>query len=373
MKFHYKLLFASLMITALMFGFLHLFIPGSTYNFERLHIFLFNLCSGGTILLHFTENKKNLSKKALTFLVLSVSYAVLAFLKIYIPAMVISIVLAVIVETVRIKKFSIFPLGFFRRDEPVYRKFHQASLLCLSMGLFISCMVILNNEYIKLVSMPKLKLDTFFLGFSFPLSLITMSLIFSFMKEETGAVLKIIKEAGFWTVNLGVIIFFMFIIFELLTPQIFVTSILFLAVVVIFYLYYRLGEQLQQKNFLTSGVCFLLMTAVTGIAYIILQFTSDYSPSQYKWLLRLHAFASLYGWNLCGLAVICRFKDFPIRMHSKTVIAFHWVTVLVLAPLGSYFRIFSVLAILFYALILVLILFSSGVRERQPYTSSGTA
>ena len=30
--------------TALVFGFLHLFVPGSSlYNFERLHIFLFNL------------------------------------------------------------------------------------------------------------------------------------------------------------------------------------------------------------------------------------------------------------------------------------------------------------------------------------------
>ncbi len=353
-----KILLASLMLSALIFGFLHLF-TGTDYNFERLHVFLFNLCSGGTILLYYTEGEKRLSPRASVFLFLSVLYACLAFFKYYIPAMIISVILAVIVETVRIKKFSLFPEGFFQKDEPVHKKFHQASLLCLSMGLVISCMVILNNEYLKIITnMPKLKLDTFFLGFSFPLSLITFTVMFSFMQQVPNAIIRALKEFGFWTVNLGVIIFFLFILFEKLAPQVVVTTILCCTVIMIFYLYHKLGEKLQQKNFLTSGICFLLVTAVTGIAYIIVQITPYYSPEKYKWLLRLHAFASLYGWNLCGLAVICRFDDFPIKLHSIGIISLHWVTVIILAPIGNYYSPVAVITVLCYAFILYTILFS---------------
>ena len=53
-----------LMSIALLFGFLHLFLPGFKYNFERLHVFLFNLCCGGTIILYYTEKKKKLSLTA---------------------------------------------------------------------------------------------------------------------------------------------------------------------------------------------------------------------------------------------------------------------------------------------------------------------
>jgi len=352
------------MVTALFFGFLHLFIPNFPYNFERLHVFLFNLCCGGTLIIFFTEQQDDLSAKGRIFLSIAVCYALFAFFHQYIPAMILSLVLAGIVESIRIKHFSFFPMIFFRKED-VSLKFHQASLLCLSMGLVISCLVILNNEYLKLISMPKLQLDTFFLGFSFPVSLITMSLIFSLMEKNNYKPLSCMKELGFWNVNLGVILFFLFIIFEKLLPQVFITSILFFTVCMIFILYRRMGKKLQQKNFLTSGMVFLLVTAVTGILYIFFQFTTDYSSEKYKWLLRIHSFASLYGWNLCGLSIICRYHDFPIRLHSTGIILLHWVTVIVFAPFGNYYQPLAVVATLSYIFILYILLFSKGNTFRN--------
>lgn len=356
-----RLFLMVLMFTALLFGFLHLFIPGtSLYNFERLHIFLFNLCSGGTILIYYTEGRKNLSPKATAFLVLSLTYALLAFLEVYPLSMLAAFILAVVVDSVRIKKFSLFPINFFQPEAPVAEKFHQASLLCLSMGLTISGLVIWNNEYLKLVSFEKLTLDTFFLGFSFPLSLITMAVIFSYMRTDVSRLTQRLKNMGFWNVNLGVIIFFIFIMFQKLIPQLVVTTILFISVVLIYFMYRDLGIREQQKSFLTSGMFFLWYTAITGIIYIALKFSPSYDHENLKWLLRMHSFASLYGWNLSGLAVICRKDHFPIRLHSQAVIAVHWATAIVLAPLGTYFAAFAVLSLIAYGFILYIILFSQA-------------
>ncbi|RJP93492.1 MAG: hypothetical protein C4518_06320 [Desulfobacteraceae bacterium] len=361
MSKRFRILLLILMTTALSFGFISLFTPKTIpYNFDRLHIFLFNLCSGGVVLIYFTEGRPSLSRKAVLFLCLAISYAVFAFLEIYIPVLVLTLALMAIVESVRIQRFSFFPFDFFKPRVPVSEKFHQASLLCLSMGLFISSLVLLNNEYLKLVtSFPKLQLDTFFLGFSFPLSLITMSLIFSFMADD-GVVILVLKNIGFWFVNLGVIIFFLFIIFEKLPPQVLVTSILFFTVVMIFYLFITLGQNLQQKAFLVSGIGFLLYTAITGILYIIYEMAPGYSPENMKWLMRMHSFASLYGWNLSGLAIICRYNDFPLRLHSRSLLILHWITVAVIAPLGCYYPLFAVSAILCYTVILYLIFFTNG-------------
>jgi hypothetical protein len=357
------------MFTALFFGFLHLFVPGSSlYNFERLHIFLFNLCSGGTVLIYFSEGQKKFSTKTSVFLGLSLVFAVAAFLKLYLYAILLSFVLAVLVDSVRIKKFSVFPKDFFKATAPVSEKFHQASLLCLSMGLFISGLVMLNNEYLKLFYYKKLQLDTFFLGYSFPISLITLSMIFSFMKEQgTFSRLTLrLKNMGFWNVNLGVILFFIFILFEKLIPQLVVTTILFFSVVLIYFMYKDLGTRVQQKSFLTSGMFFLWYTAITGIVYIGMEFSPSYDHDHLKFLLRMHSFASLYGWNLSGLAVICRKDDFPIRLHSSSLIIVHWITAIVLAPLGTYSRSFAVLTLIGYAFILYMILFSKGSDAIRP-------
>lgn len=113
MSVSFRVFLFVLMSLALFFGFLHLFVPdGKTYNFERLHIFLFNLCSGGTILLYFTEGKKRPSEKTVIFSVLAISYAVCAFLKIYVPAILIALLLSLIVEMVRIESFQSFQSTF---------------------------------------------------------------------------------------------------------------------------------------------------------------------------------------------------------------------------------------------------------------------
>ena len=352
-----KIIFAFLMTLALAFGYLDYFVH-STRSFERLHIFLFNLCSGGTIILYFSEAQRRLPPRCAVFLVLGIAYAVLAFLEQYIPAMAISLIMAGIVESVRMKNFSVFPWGFVRCHEPVSAKFHQASLLCLSMGLLISTGVILNNEYMHWIYLPKLTLNVFFLGFSFPSSLITMSLIFSFMEKGGNGVIRPLKELGFWAINLGVIIFFIFIVFEQLAWQVVVTLSLFAAVVMILGIHTKLGLPQQQKGFLTSGLGFLLYTAVTGIAYIFLEIIPGYEPEKYRWLLRLHAFASLYGWNLCGLAVITRYYDFPISLNSKTLIGWHWVVVILLAPIGHLHPMLAFAAVGGYMAVLYTVFFT---------------
>ncbi len=357
-----KIIFLCIMTMALAFGFLNLFINGP--NFERLHIFLFNLCSGGTIILYYTENQKSISIKVALFLFLAICYAIFAFLKIYIPCMIISVILLIIVEVIRIKNFSFFPWDFFKPSVPAYKKFHQASLLCLSIGLIISCLVILNNEFIHVVTIKKLKLNSFFLGFSFPVSLITMTVMFSLIKSEVSQTVKLLKEIAFWTISLGVITFFIFILIEQIVIQVIVTHILLTSVIMMFYLYRKYGIQLQQKNFLSSGMLFLLFTAVTGIGYIFMELTPDYTSEKMNWLLKLHAFGSLYGWNICGLTVICRYDDFPIKLHSIKLIIFHWLTVIILCPLGLYYKPVAIAAVLCYTVVLYMILFSKGSRKK---------
>jgi len=366
-----KVVLVVLMPLALSFGFLHIFVPENWgLNFERLHIFLFNLCSGGTVIICFTEEKSDLTAQSTLFLLLSIFYAIMAFLKFYPFAIVISFILAVIVEQIRIKHFSFFPKDFFKGNVPASEKFHQASLLCLSMGLVISAMVIINNEYLKIVYMEKLKLDTFFLGFSFPVSLITMSVIFELIQNRTDRVIRYLKNFGFWSVNLGVIIFFGFIIFEKLIFQVFITLVLFATVLMIFYLFYQYSEKIDQKLFLTSGMGFLLVAAVTGIMYIVFPISPDYRSEDYRWLLKLHSFVSLYGWNFCGLIVICRYEDFPLSLHSGKVILLHWITVVLFAPLGNYYQVPAIATVLLYTSLLWVILFRKGIHDSEANAAS---
>jgi len=354
MKNNFKLALLVSMSMALSFGFMHLFIPG--YNFERLHIFLFNLCSGGTILLYFSEGQDDPSFFTQLFFGLSLCYAVLAWVNLYILAIIVALILFGLVERVRMQQFSFFPFMFFSRTAGVSKKFHHASLLCLSMGLIISILAICNNEYFLIIQSEKFKLDTFFLGFSFPLSLITLSVMFSRMDHTETPLYRILSEIDFWAINLGVIIFFIFILMGSWILELAISLVLLVAVCSILFLYVRYGHQDQPKTFLTSGIVFLVLTAVTGIAYIINYFT----PTQIDNLLvlRIHTILSLYGWNLSGLSVICRFKDFPIQLHSTRTVALHWLTVAILAPLGYYYPLFSVLAIGAYIYFLTIMFFS---------------
>jgi len=365
-SWRFKSVLLIMMTTALACGFLHHLVPPATLNFERLHIFLFNLCSGGTLLLYFTEGEECLTRRGLLFLIVALAFALCAFLQWYLPAMLLPLVLAHLVEAVRIDHFgSRFPRALFSFREPVPRKFHQAALLCLSLGLTLSSPVILNSVYLQWFTIEKLRLDTFFLGFSFPVSLISMSVIFTLMKKESIRLTGLLKEAAFWIINLGVIVFFAFILAGLFASQVAIASLLFLTVAFILYLYWHEGIPLQQKAFLTSGILFLLITSITGILYILLSFSSFYTPEISHPLLRLHAFTALYGWNLSGLAVIGRHGDFPLQLHSSKVVLLHWLTVLLLCPLGYFLPVFAVLAVLAYTWLLVRLLFNQGTVDRQ--------
>ncbi len=228
----------------------------------------------------------------------------------------------------------------------------------------MSSPVILNSVYMHWVTIEKLKLDTFFLGFSFPLSLISMSVIFALMKKEQISITSCLKESAFWIINLGVIIFFLFILANLYLPQVFISVTLFCTVSLVLYLYWHEGIRLQQKTFLTSGILFLLFTSITGIIYIFLAFSDNYIAEKAIPLLRLHAFTALYGWNLSGLAVISRHGDFPIQLHSQKIILLHWLTVAVLCPLGYFYPFFSIAAVAAYFWLLHTLLFNHGSVDR---------
>ncbi len=108
-----------------------------------------------------------------------------------------------------------------------------------------------------------------------------------------------------------------------------------------------------------------MITAITGIIYILLEFSVDYNPQETLPLLRMHAFTALYGWNLSGLAVISRHGDFPIQLHSRKVILLHWLTVLILCPLGYFFPLIAIAAVFCYGLLLYILLFNHGQVDQK--------
>ena len=186
----------ALMVIAFMFGFAD---QVWDKNFERLHIFLFNLCAGGFTILYHTENRAVPSFRCYLFLAFSLVYALSAFFQLYWVAAVISFLLGLLVESIRIRAFSFLPLELFDSKISVVDKFHHASVLCLSLGLFIATFVLLNETLLHWLSYEHLSLNVFFLGYSFPVSLITMSVMFSFIRRDISPSLRYVKQAFFWT------------------------------------------------------------------------------------------------------------------------------------------------------------------------------
>lgn len=344
------------MSAAFIFGFLDHLLP---MNFERLHIFLFNLTSGGFTILYLTEGKKRTSFRIILFYLISIAFAIFAFFKLYFYAAASGIILAVIVETYRRQRFSFFPSMFFRINDPASAKFHHASLLCLVIGLLMSSFVIINEVYLKLFYFEKLTLDVFFLGFSFPVSLITMSIIFGIIESEGRKWIAAAEHAFFWLICGGVIVFFVFIIMKSFTGEVFISFTLFFTVVAIFVVFFKYGRSIQQKYFLVSGIYFLMATAVTGILYILLK-NFTYNEFYGKLILRMHAFYSLYGWNLTGMMVITRWEDFPIALNTRKAISFHWGVILVLAPLAKFYPVVAIPAVASYLVFLGVFFFSGN-------------
>ena len=327
-----RIFILGLMVLAFMFGFAD---QVWNQNFERLHIFLFNLCAGGFIILYHTENNGRPSIRCYTFLILSLVYAVSAFLKFYYLAALLSFSLGLLVETIRIRSFSILPTDLFDFRISVVDKFHHASVLCLSLALFIATFVLVNDNVFHWLPYKNLTLNVFFLGFSFPVSLITMSVMFSFIRQDISPFLRLLKQAFFWTVNLGVIVFFLFIVFELDVEKFIIAVVLFFTVTMIFSFFLIFGLNVQQKHFLLSGMIFLVFTGITGVFYIVL---AGFPEAYIRWgklLLTCHGYLSLYGWSMSGLLILVRWNDFPLKLNSWWIITFHWLVITVLAPLGK--------------------------------------
>lgn len=344
------------MSAAFVFGFLDHYFP---MNFERLHIFLFNLTSGGFTILYLTAGKKKPDIRIIIFYVISITFAVFAFFKLYLFAAICGVILAVIVETYRRQRFSFFPRMFFKVNDSASAKFHHASLLCLVIALLMSSFVIINEVYLNLFYFEKLTLDVFFLGFSFPVSLITMSIIFGIIESDGVKWLPAAEHLFFWLICGGVIVFFIFIIMKSFAGEVFISFTLCFTVAAIFMVFFRYGRSIQQKYFLVSGIYFLMATAVTGILYILMKHFM-YDEFYGKLVLRMHAFYSLYGWNLTGMMVITRWEDFPIALNTKKAIYFHWGVILILAPLGRFYPLLIVPAVISYLGFLGVFFFSGN-------------
>jgi hypothetical protein len=363
MKTPLKILFGTTMSLALAFGFLHLFVPDYSYDFDRLHIFLFNLCSGGSILLYHAIGLKRMTPRVWTYFGVSLVYALSAFFEVYWLTLIASLPLIVLVESVRQQRFGLFPFDFFRHVH-TSEKFLQASLLCLSIGTTVASVVVANEVYLDLFHMEKLTLDVFFLGYSFPLSLLTFSVMYSFMEAEGDRTYLVLKEISFWSINLGVITFFLFIIFEITVPEIIISNLLLAAVIMTYWLFLKKSRRVQPRGILASGMGFLVVTGITGVFYLF-EYWWPEIEQYHDLLLVLHATVALYGWNLSGLFIIVRWDDFPIFKGLIPVVALHWLTVLLLAPLGKYSIPVSLLALAAYMLLLGLVFFSRHSKESR--------
>lgn len=342
------LLFITLSL-AVVFGFLPAFgFSPQSHPVSVLHVFLFNLTSGGMLLTIHVRGKKSPDLFELVFLVGGLVFAAGAYFNLPLVNIVSALVLGLMVEALRWRKFSWFPSEFFR-PAPVSRKFEQAALLCLSLGLFICAAAVLNNEYLHLIHADKLGLHVFFLGFSFPISLITYALIFERAETSGRPRRRGIEEFCFWGLNLGVIIFFIFIVAGIYPMQLLMALTLFATVWLTMYVHVKSGERGPEWSFLFSALWFLVIGSTTGIFYIIVSWKSaSYTPG---YLLSLHSAANLFGWNLTWMMLTVRKGEFPLKAGLKIMVPLHWAFVL-LIPLA---RVNPYGAILAFALLVPLL------------------
>ena len=371
MTIRFKMLLWCLITAAFIFGYAGLIFPNQTavletprpdaYQFQRLHIFLFNLVSGGTVLLYFTQGQQKLSQRLRLYLVGSIAFSLVAFLNIYSIAIGLAVLLALVVESVRIEKFTFWPFDFFSFSKPISLKFHHAALLCLSVGLLISAGVMLENNYLHLLHLSRLLLDDFFLGFSFPLSLMAFSIMFSLDSDDQRLRVRFARISSFWVVTVGVIIFFVVIIAGILPLEFLASIVLLSDVLLIFYLF-KLGLKRidEPEEFLISGMLLLVLTGITGLMLVLWNVISVNNAAGWTLLLQTHAYLSLYGWNLVGFVVMIHFYEFPLRLHSMEMILLHWVTIAVLAPAASQYGALALIAIPLFAILIRLLLFAPG-------------
>jgi len=349
---------------AVAFGFAPAFgFTSERHPFAVLHVFGFNLLSGGLLLILHARGKKAPGAFEAFFLLGAVVFVLGAFF--FMPAVniVTAAALGAMVESIRWRKFSWFPSEFFTAA-PVSEKFEQAALLCLSLGLFIAAATVLNNEYLHIIHAEKLGLHVFFLGFSFPISLITYSLIFERAENSGRPRRRALEEFCFWGLNLGVIIFFVFIVLGIYPMQLVMAFTLFVTVWLTFYVHVMSGRRGPEWSFLLSALGFLAVGSTTGIIYIMVSWKSaPYTPG---YLLSLHSAANLFGWNLTWMMLTLRKNQFPLRAGLKLIIPLHWLFVLSI-PLGRVIFAASVVSTALTAALLGLAILAPGMEEKPDF------
>ncbi len=357
-----RLLYVSLfcmMAISFFVGFLHPFLSSHNLNVHRLHVFLFNLCAGGVLLLRYSVPSRNSSIHWL-FFIIAIIFTISAALSRYLLAIASALVCAVIVEKVRLSRFPFFPVDFFRKGVPVSEKFHHAALLCLSIALLASAFsMIARLRGIPLP--PKMTIDIFFLGFSFPVSLITMSLLFSNIQNSSKGSESFLSQFVFWAVNIGVIVFFVFILVGWVYSQITIAALLFVSVGIMLWSFITWYNRDSSFQMFFSGMMFFLISAISGLAYIVVKYSYFGSSSHLqKYLLELHRYVSLYGWNQVGMLLLLQKNCFRIpRLNSASLIC-HWLAILLFAPLAFFCPLFGLLASILYAAFLVIAVWKRG-------------
>ena len=120
-----KLVLGATMSLSLLFGFVHTIWPEAPAYCKRLHIFGFNLVTGGSLILYYTEGVGAFSPRVKAYFGLALLYALSATAGWYIPTLILSVPLFLLVESVRIKRFALLPIAFFRSSPVVdaLRKF----------------------------------------------------------------------------------------------------------------------------------------------------------------------------------------------------------------------------------------------------------
>ncbi len=303
-------------------------------GWKIFHVFFFNLVSGGLVITCIHVGRKAGPRVILYFILTILLVFFLRFGE-YLWAFSVIPGLVFITESIRWNKYPVFPVDFFRWKSSVAEKFSHAALLCLSLSHILMGAVILNNYFFHWWFLPKLNIQIFYLGYSFPVSLTIISYMIRHI-PGMGRWMNFAKDGVFWMLNLGVITLFLGIITESFLLEIIVSVVLFLGVLILGTIYFLQFPGGGPKTMITSGLFFLITTASSGIAYAVVSGRPEYEPAG-KYLLKLHAIYSLFGWNLSGLLVVVANRLPQNKISIIPLVVLHWVSLtLVIAGLFSY-------------------------------------